>query len=118
VAELARQILKVLSHLHELDPPMVHGHVDPEHVLCNQDIPNFKTCEFKLIGIESLMSSPVEAFPWEVDSSNQFLAPEIFSNSSCLICPKADIYSLGMLVYYLLTGELPHDNNETLNSFR
>lgn len=48
---------------------------------------------------------------------SHFLAPEIFNAEN--FDQRVDIYSLGILVYYLLSaGLLPHENFDRLSSYR
>jgi serine/threonine protein kinase len=52
-ALLVNQLLSLLSHLHSLNEPIIHGRVDVHHVLCNSLAPNFLTSNFQLVSIET-----------------------------------------------------------------
>jgi len=102
-----------------MEPPLVFGRLDLDHVLCSQDKPNKTKTQFKLIGAEQALCAPAakQFFKQKSINENHFLAPEIFQQET--FDQQIDVYALGVLVFYLLSdGKMPHQNADKLSSFR
>jgi hypothetical protein len=54
---------------------------------------------------------------WEIDEQGSsrgntaFMSPEQFARSEDALTPPSDIYALGGILYWLLTGHMPHGNS-------
>jgi len=110
--EIIHQILLAVHHLHERN--LVHVDISPSNILIDEKSGNAKLCDFGMTQrsrSNSQMDSPsntshvsaVES--GAVYGTRGYVAPEVLSGS--LIDEKADIWSLGMVCYELLTGMSP-----------
>lgn len=106
-----RQIVSAVAYLHSLG--YVHRDLKPENVLLDKD-QNLKLIDFGLCakpkgGMQSPLytscGSPAYAAP-ELILGNKYLGSEI------------DIWSLGVLLYALLCGFLPFDDNNIENIYK
>jgi eukaryotic-like serine/threonine-protein kinase len=97
VIELARQILAAVQFLHDND--VVHEDLHPGNVLITHtDRPTVKISDF---GISNELRGQVAVRPSVVHHA--IMAPEIISTG--YTTKQSDIYQIGLLLYWLLTGE-------------
>lgn len=99
-----------------MDPPITHGQLSPQHILCSNNLENHRTTRYKLMGVQSGLPPPIAHFLWDLRAENQYLAPELFTRES--ITTKVDIYSLGILVFVLVRDAQPSADFESLSKFR
>ena len=102
------QVLEAVRYLTELSTPISHGDIKPHNILIG---------ERDLVKLTDFGSSalPEEIYVRTRENGGTVLysAPE-YSNVDCRKGSQCDlmfgdIYSLGVLLYQLLTGQLPHD---------
>ena len=102
IKTIAKAVLSALSFLHSLPIPVIHNEVTIQNVFLNLvgDLQDLKLIDFGYARF--LNQSPVKP---DLDELNPFyLAPERFSG----VCSvQTDLYSVGVLIYHLLYGELP-----------
>lgn len=79
------------------DAGIIYGGLSPERIIFQED------GNIKLTDIYTQQANACSAF-----SGNEFLAPEHSSNE---IDTSGDIYSLGALIYYMLTAQMPESAN-------
>ncbi|HNG96073.1 MAG TPA: serine/threonine-protein kinase, partial [Acidobacteriota bacterium] len=98
-------ILQGVNHLHRLG--MCHGDIKPHNILISGE--NLKLTDFGC----SVLPEDMYTRARENGGTILYSAPEIVGsavkerNSSVFF--QADIYSLGVLLYHLVTNRLPHD---------
>jgi len=104
VRDIVRQIASGLLALHRKE--MVHRDLRPENVLIDADgtvtIIDFGSVE--VAGLEEI--APGTAGEAAFAGTVQFSAPEIYRGEAS--SAQSDIYSLGVIAYRLLTGDLPY----------
>ena len=96
---IARQIAEALFHAHKNG--LVHCDVKPHNILVMED-GRIKVADF---GIARAVSSVTTTYTGNIVGSVHYFSPEQAKGSS--ITPKSDVYSLGVVLYEMLTGELP-----------
>lgn len=102
IKTIAKAVLSALSFLHSQPIPVIHNEVTTQNVLLNLvgELQDLKLIDFGYARF--LNQSPAKP---NLDELNPFyLAPERFSGV-CSI--QTDLYSVGVMMYHLLYGELP-----------
>lgn len=97
-ARLVRQVLSALGAAHRSG--LVHRDVKPANVLLTAD-GEAKLADFGLAQTRAKLTGanqPLAGTP-------TFMAPELFGGTPA--SPQSDIYAVGVMFYYLLTGRLP-----------
>ena len=94
VVELGIHVCRALYYLHRQNPPLVFGSIRPRHII-RLDNARFKMVEFNLARCLHPMERKT---PYE---------PPEFSLREGRINPLSDLFSLGVTLYELCTGEVP-----------
>ncbi|WP_420852018.1 Stk1 family PASTA domain-containing Ser/Thr kinase [Pelotomaculum isophthalicicum] len=98
-AQIARQISEALEHAHEND--IVHRDVKPQNVLITRD-GRAKLTDF---GIARGATAATLTQTDTIMGSVHYLSPEQARGENT--GPRSDIYSLGVVLYEMVTGALP-----------
>ena len=101
--QLALQVARALSFAHERG--LVHRDVKPQNVLLNDD-GQAKVTDF---GIARSLDVHGVTQTGTVLGTSDYIAPEQARGQK--VDPKTDIYSLGAVLYELLTGEVPYSGD-------
>ena len=110
VIEIINKVIKGLRVFHRLE--MLHRDLKPENIMITTH-GVVKIIDFgsvKIAGIQEI-SSPVERI--ELLGTKNYTAPEYLLGMEG--SNRSDIYSLGVLAYNLLTGELPYGDKMSRN---
>jgi hypothetical protein len=101
---IAVQVCDALQYAH--DEGIVHRDVKPENILLDKR-GRVKIADF---GIAKLLTATTAGYtltgPWQVVGTLNYMAPEQLDNPLGLD-RRADIYALGVVLYEMLTGQLP-----------
>lgn len=102
IKRIAKSVLSALSYLHSQSMPIIHGEVTIQNVLLNLvgGLDSLKLIDF---GHACYLNQP-PAKPDLNELNTFYLAPERFSGVSQV---QSDLYSVGVMMYQLLYGELP-----------
>ena len=100
----SKQIAKALSHAHERG--IIHRDIKPQNIMLLRD-GTIKVGDFGIAALEN----EIHENNGQAIGSIHYIAPEQARGN----CPDArsDVYSLGVVMYEMLTGELPY-TGETL----
>ncbi len=100
VVDLAGQLLDILEHLHRQQPPVIHRDVKPANIKQRPD-GQIVLVDF---GISKLQGQGTQS--WAKSAGTPGFAPlEQYGRGTT--AAYSDIYSLGAVIYYLLTGKVP-----------
>lgn len=99
------QILRALQHAH--DNGIVHRDVKPQNIMLISD-GTIKVTDF---GIARMSRSETKTMSGEAIGSVHYISPEQVKGS--VTDARSDIYSVGVVLYEMLTGKLPFDSNNT-----
>ncbi len=102
---IAKQTASALCRAHEMG--VVHRDLKPENILLvpRREHPDFvKVLDF---GIAKILDAPSLTGSQQIFGTPGYIAPEYIQSTD--IDGRADIYSLGVILYEMITGALPFD---------
>jgi len=97
----ASQISRALSHAHSKG--IIHMDIKPQNIM----LPKDGTAKVADFGIAMVEDAPESSDSDEAVGSIHYISPEQARNEN--IDARTDIYSLGVVMYEMLTGRLPFD---------
>lgn len=103
---LTTQILKALQHAHECG--IVHRDIKPQNIMLLQD-GTIKVTDF---GIARFSDKATRTMTEQAIGSVHYIAPEQARGD--VTDGKTDIYSVGVMLYEMLTGKLPFDGDSAV----
>ncbi len=106
VLHLTTQILKALQHAHECG--IVHRDIKPQNIMLLQD-GTIKVTDF---GIARFSDKATRTMTDQAIGSVHYIAPEQARGDNT--DGKTDIYSVGVMLYEMLTGRLPFDGDSAV----
>lgn len=108
--QIARQIAGALAQAHANN--LVHCDIKPHNILVMPD-GNVKVADF---GIARAVTESTMTYNDNIMGSVHYFSPE--QARGTMITPKSDVYSLGVLVYEMLSGRIPFDGNTAVSIAR
>ena len=107
---IARQIAGALAQAHMNN--LVHCDIKPHNILVMPD-GNVKVADF---GIARAVTESTMTYNDNIMGSVHYFSPE--QARGTIITPKSDVYSLGVVLYEMLTGRIPFDGNTAVSIAR
>lgn len=107
VVKIAVGIAKALRHAHERN--LVHCDIKPQNILVDRDYTP-KVTDF---GIARAISSSTITADKDIVGSVYYLSPEQAGNGR--VTSKSDLYSLGVVMYEMITGNLPFTGDTAIS---
>lgn len=101
-----KQILSAVQHAHERG--VVHRDIKPQNIMLLRD----GTIKMMDFGIARVSDYETHGMSAEAIGSVHYISPEQASGD--VLDERADIYSIGILLYQLCTGSLPFDNENAV----
>ena len=108
--QIARQIAGALAQAHANN--LVHCDIKPHNILVMPD-GNVKVADF---GIARAVTESTMTYNDNIMGSVHYFSPE--QARGTMITPKSDVYSLGVLLYEMLSGWIPFDGNTAVSIAR
>ena len=108
VRGMAEQIASGLRALHRLE--LVHQYLKPDNILIDKH-GTIKLIDFgsiRIAGLEEMNNSGERVIP---QGTLNYAAPECLRGERCNF--SSDLFSLGTILYEILTGKLPYGENDT-----
>ena len=107
IQNVMRGILKGLEYCAKNN--IVHRDLKPENIMLKQKS-SLEECTVKILDFGLATRADYEKHVYTKCGTPGFMAPEIFTASKrehISFTPKSDVYSAGLILYYLLTGSPP-----------
>ncbi len=101
------QILRALQHAH--DRGIVHRDIKPQNIMLLED-GSIKVMDF---GIARFSRSETRTITDKTIGSVHYISPEQAKGD--ITDAKADLYSVGIMMYEMLTGKLPFDSDSAVS---
>jgi len=109
---LAIDITTALTTLHKEN--IFHGRVHPANILIEQATNKVFFIDFGLASEGNVINEEPDSFHEKEVDILKYIAPEQTGRINRSIDVRADLYSLGIILYKLFTGELPFESSDGL----
>lgn len=110
VKQLAKDLLEILTYLHDRQPPVIHRDIKPSNILLSNRSGNHPG-QVYLVDFGSVQTLAArEGGTVTVVGTYGYMPPEQFGGRAV---PASDLYSLGATLIYLVTGQHPADLPQT-----
>ena len=106
VKQIAKEILKILEYLHSRQPAVIHRDIKPSNILLGDRSGN-SVGDIYLVDFGSVQNLAMKkSSTMTVVGTYGYMPPEQFIGRAK---PASDLYSLGVTLIYIVTGEHPAD---------
>lgn len=103
VRRIVDQVAKGLRAFHRLE--MLHQDVRPENVMIDA-AGNARIIDFGSVSVAGVVEMVSHDEDWTLQGAALYAAPEYFLGERGTV--RSDVFALGVLTYFMLTGELPY----------
>ncbi|UJR86919.1 Hypothetical protein I5071_90200 [Sandaracinus amylolyticus] len=103
--DIAQQIGSALARAHQMG--VVHRDLKPENILIVQKRDRKDFVKILDFGIAKILDAPSLTGSQQIFGTPGYIAPEYIQSTN--IDGRADLYSLGVILYEMVTGALPFD---------
>jgi predicted ATPase/signal transduction histidine kinase len=108
---LAVQVADIVKQVH--DQHVIHKDVNPSNIVWNPATGQLKLIDF-CVATRLTRENPVLLYPTLVEGTLAYMSPEQTGRMNRAVDYRTDLYSLGVTLYELLTGQLPFSAADAL----
>ncbi len=108
-ANIGQQIASALAHAHQAG--VIHRDLKPENVLLTTSATGGDFVKLTDFGIARTTEGPALTLAGELLGTPGYMAPEYLRDG--VLDGRSDLYALGVVLYEMLTGAMPHDARDT-----
>ena len=98
-ANLMKSLFEAVNHCHA--QRIIHGDIKPDKIMMKAN--SNKVCLIDF-GLSKILAKRSTAKADVCGGTPSYMAPEVVEGDSCT---KSDCWSVGVILYYLVTGQLP-----------
>lgn len=109
---IAASLAETLAGVH--DARVIHKHITPEHVFVERESWRTQLCGFDIAARLS-RETPLTGSPRTLEGSLVYISPEQTGRMNRSVDRRSDLYSLGIVLYELLTGAPPFAAGEVMD---
>ena len=111
--QICSQLINVIKFLHSCTPPIIYRDLKPENIM----IDRFNNVKLTDLGLCRHMPETTEFKLTGGTGTIRYMAPEVYLGKHYNL--KADVYSLGFILYYIFTGIKPFNeyNTSTIRTY-
>ena len=104
-------ISEILGQLQQLN--IIHKNINPTNIVWNQETDQLKVIDF---GISAVLAREIAAIqnPNEFEGTLSYISPEQTGRMNRMIDYRTDMYSLGVTLYEIMTGQLPFSSSDAM----
>lgn len=102
------ELVNVIQFLHSCNPPIIYRDLKPDNIMIEKQSGKVKLTDF---GLSRFMPDNNNYHMTGETGTVRYMAPEVYNNE--LYSLNIDIYSLGLIIYYLNTNIKPFTNYST-----
>jgi calcium-dependent protein kinase len=103
-AYIMKQLLSAMNYCHSKN--IVHRDLKPENILVDSIVDSKRNV--KVINFENALRYSRRKKVYELVGTPNYMAPETIEGKCS---PKSDVWSLGVIMYVMLSGRYPFDGN-------
>jgi len=111
ILELAIQLADKLNYIHQKN--IIHKDINPNNIIINNENQEVTLIDF---GISSRVSQKQYHLgnPQYLEGTLRYISPEQTGRVNKVVDYRTDLYSLGIVLYELLTGHVPFDSEDPM----
>ena len=111
INEIREVLLELNKSLKEMkEKKILHRDLKPSNILLTLNKSQINKISFKIsdFGLSKLLDES-KMNSMSINGTPITMAPEVLKGQNNLICDKSDIWSLGIIIYYMLFKEYPYN---------
>ncbi|MFC4320097.1 ATP-binding sensor histidine kinase [Litchfieldia salsa] len=109
---IALKLSTALINLHKQE--VIHKNINPDNILINRRTGQLKITGFYYATKLKKESQRKSVTPYELEGQLAYISPEQTGRMNRSVDYRADLYSLGVVLYEMVTGLLPFTNQEPI----